>query len=60
MDNKELSERGDTVIQAVSNGDITPTEASSLMSVISSQARIIEIDELERRVSELENKNESG
>ena len=60
MDKKELSERGDIVIQAVSNGDITPTEASSLMSAISSQARIIEIDELERRVSELENKNESG
>jgi polyhydroxyalkanoate synthesis regulator phasin len=43
----------------VANGEITPSEASSLMNAISSQARIIEVDELERRVSELENRNES-
>ena len=58
-DAKELSDKGDLILDSVANGDITPTEASSLMNAISSQARIIEIDELERRVSELENRSES-
>jgi hypothetical protein len=56
---KELSEKGDLILVRVATGDITPVEASSLMSAISSQAKIIEADELERRVSELENRNES-
>jgi hypothetical protein len=52
---KELSDKGDLILVRVANGDITPVEASSLMSAISSQAKIIEADELERRVRELEN-----
>ena len=56
---KELSEKGDLILEYVATGDITPAEASSLMGAISSQAKIIEADELERRVSELENRNES-
>ncbi len=46
------------ILVRVATGDITPAEASSLMGAISSQAKIIEADELERRVSELENRNE--
>lgn len=53
---KELSEKGDLVLQSAASGDITPAEAQSLMSAISGQARIIETDELERRLSELEGK----
>ncbi len=56
---KELSEKGDLILEYVATGDITPAEASSLMGAISSQAKIIEADELERRVSELENRTES-
>ena len=56
---KELSDKGDLILVRVATGDITPAEASSLMGAISSQAKIIEADELERRVSELENRNES-
>jgi hypothetical protein len=51
----ELSGKGEMVLASVAKGLITPVEASNLMSAISSQARIIEVDELERRVSELEN-----
>jgi polyhydroxyalkanoate synthesis regulator phasin len=58
-DAKELSDKGELILTTVANGDITPSEASNLMNAISSQARIIEVDELERRVSELEVKNES-
>ena len=54
---KELSGKGDVVLASVASGTITPVEASSLMSAISSQARIIEVDELERRVAELESRN---
>ena len=54
-----LSDKGQLVLKHVATGKITPSEASSLMSAISSQARIIEIDELERRITELEEKNES-
>ena len=53
---KELSEKGDLVLQSAASGDITPAEAQSLMSAISGQARIIETDELERRLSVLESK----
>ncbi len=54
-DVKELSDKGELILANVANGDITPSEASNLMNAISSQARIIEVDELERRESELEN-----
>lgn len=51
---KELSGKGDIVLTSVASGAITPVEASNLMSAISSQVRIIKVDELERRVAELE------
>ena len=56
---KELSGKGDIVLTSVASGAITPVEAQHLMSAISSQARIIEVDELERRVAELEQGNEA-
>ena len=56
---KELSGKGDIVLTSVASGAITPVEASNLMSAISSQARIIEVDKLERRVAELEQGNEA-
>ena len=59
-DTKELSGKGKLILTGVAKGEITPSEASSLMGAISSQARIIEVDELERRVSELENGNASS
>jgi len=58
-DVKELSDKGELILSNVANGEITPSEAASLMNAISSQARIIEVDELERRVSELEQGNEA-
>jgi hypothetical protein len=58
-DAKELSEKGELVLVNTANGEITPSEAQHLMTAISSQARIIEVDELERRVAELEQGNEA-
>jgi hypothetical protein len=56
-DAKELSNKGDLILANVANGEITPSEASSLMNAISSQSRILEVDELERRITELEKQN---
>ena len=56
-DVKELSDKGDLVLANVAKGEITPSEAQHLMTAISNQARIIEVDELERRVAELEQGN---
>jgi hypothetical protein len=33
---------------------MTPAEATSLMTTLSSQARVIEVDELEERIARLE------
>lgn len=49
-----LTERGDAVMAALGGGTIGVDEAASLMAVIQSQARIIEADELAKRVAALE------
>ena len=54
----ELSDKGDLILANVASGEITPVEASNLMNAISSQARIVEVDELERRVAALEKSHE--
>ena len=53
-DVKELSDKGEIVLANVATGEVTPSEAQHLMNAISSQARILEVDELERRITELE------
>ena len=54
-----LSAKGELILDHVAMGEVTPVEASNLMRVVSSQARILEIDELERRIIELESRNQS-
>ena len=49
-----LSDHGRTVLAAVSAGKITPGQASSLMQVLSAQARVVEASELEKRIAALE------
>jgi hypothetical protein len=58
-DVRELSDKGELILENVAKGEITPSEASNLLNAISSQARIIEVDELERRVAELEQGNQA-
>ena len=57
--NASLVEQGQSVIDALSTGEISPGEATSVMQSIASQARIIEVDDLEKRVTKLETKNGS-
>ena len=49
-----LSERGEYVVNAMLQGQLSSSEASDMLSVLAAQARIREVDELERRVAALE------
>ncbi|KVU85019.1 hypothetical protein WL38_25870 [Burkholderia ubonensis] len=55
-----LTEQGQAVMRAMAAGRITPDEANAVMQVISAQARIIEVDELEKRLAVLENKDDGN
>ena len=49
-----LTDQARTILAALTGGDLTPDEASTLMQTVAAQARLIEVDELERRVAALE------
>ncbi len=55
---ESLGERAEAVSAAALSGVISPTTAAELMSVLSGQARITEIADLEQRVIALENRND--
>ena len=49
-----LSDKGQAVIDAVARGDIAPDNATAIMSMLSTQAKIIEASELLTRIEALE------
>lgn len=49
-----LVEQGQSIINALAAGELSPTDAATLMQTVATQARIVEVDELERRVAVLE------
>ena len=51
-----LADQGKAVIEAIAAGEITPTQGATLMQTIAAQARIVEVDQLEKRVEALEAK----
>ncbi|WP_334031690.1 DUF5681 domain-containing protein [Burkholderia orbicola] len=55
-----LAEQGAAVMLAMARGRITPDEANAVMQVIAAQARIIEVDELEKRLAILESKDDGN
>jgi len=54
-----LTEKGEKIINAMGEGELSPSDASSMLSALAAQARIIEIEELEKRVSDLEARNDN-
>ena len=54
-----LTEKGEKIINAMGSGELSPSDASSMLSALAAQARIIEIEELEKRVSDLEARNDN-
>lgn len=55
-----LGDQGQTVVNALAAGQLTPDEANAVMSVLSAQARIIEADELEKRIAKLEEQHDTS
>lgn len=53
-----LTERAAAVLDAVGTGELTPGQAAQLMQAIGALAKVIEVDELTRRIEALEAKSE--
>ena len=51
---QSLVEQGQAIINALAKAQLTPSEAATLMQSVATQARIIEVEELDRRLSVLE------
>jgi hypothetical protein len=45
-----------SIVQAVSNGDLTPGEATSMTGIIETFRRLAETEDLERRIARLEDR----
>ena len=54
-----LTEKGEKIISAMGSGEITPSDTASMLSALAAQSRIVEVDDIAKRVSELEKQNES-
>ena len=49
-----LTEQGRAVLSAVAAGELPPAQGAQLVAAIGQLARVVEIDELERRIAALE------
>ena len=49
-----LAANGNAILQELAEGRLTPEEAQAAMSVLVSQARVVEIDDIEKRLAALE------
>lgn len=49
-----LTDQGKTVLAAIGSGRFTPDTGSTLLQALGTLARIVEVDELEKRVKKLE------
>lgn len=54
-----LTEQGQKIINAAGESKITPGDAAKMLQALATQARIIEIDDLEKRITTLEKRNGS-
>ena len=53
-----LGDRGRAVLDAIATEQLTPDQAGAILSAIATQARIVELNEIEQRVAALEAKTE--
>ncbi len=49
-----LTEKGAALLVAVAAGDLAPGQGAALLGAIGTLARVVEVDELERRLTALE------
>ena len=55
---KGLEQASAAILHAVATGEITPNEGQSLSTILEGHRKVIEVAELDRRVSELEGKEQ--
>jgi len=55
-----LADQGRAVLSEMSAGTLTPSEASNVLSALSAQSKLIEMDELEQRIAALERRHSNG
>lgn len=58
MDKGSLTERAAAALDAAATGNLPPDTAAALVQAVGTLARVTEIDELEKRLSKLEQLNE--
>jgi hypothetical protein len=49
-----LTEQGHAVMRAVSNGELAPSQGAALLSALATLVKLVEADDLERRIAALE------
>lgn len=52
-----LTQRGEAVFAAAGAGDLSPTQAAQLLTALGAMAKLLETDELARRIATLEERN---
>ena len=50
------TEQGQAILNEMAIGNLAPSQAARLFAALASQAKIVEVDELERRLSHIEQK----
>lgn len=55
-----LADQAKAVVAKIADGTISPEQGSTIMQALSAQARVVEVDELVRRVGELEKHLDKG
>ncbi len=53
-ENSSLTAKGEAVLSAISRGDLSPDQGAKLLQALTGQARLIEVEDLERRIAVLE------
>ena len=56
---QKLASPGECGLQAVADGEVTPSEANDVMALIGSAGKALELTDLEPRISALENERGS-
>ena len=56
---KGLQAKAERIVEAVGQGEITPDVATMILGALSSYAKAVEVEELSRRIAELENRSDT-
>lgn len=55
-----LTERGKAVLEAIGEGELAPAQGAALVAAIGALARVVEVDELARRIEALEARRDTS